>query len=57
MSDGGKGSGRRQSNVPRSVVDDNWDRIFGKKKAAEQPQEAKDVAVLRRRLAGGYRQK
>jgi hypothetical protein len=36
MSDGGKGSGLRPSSVPRSVVEENWDRIFGKKNADDQ---------------------
>lgn len=27
----GKGSGRRPSDVPKEVVDSNWERIFGKK--------------------------
>jgi hypothetical protein len=30
--DGGKGSGRRQEDV--SKINENWDRIFGKKKEA-----------------------
>lgn len=32
MSDGGKGSTRRPTLVPKTVVDTNWDAIFGKKK-------------------------
>lgn len=31
-SPGGKGSGRRPSNVPQEVFDNNWDKIFGKKR-------------------------
>ena len=40
MSDGGKGSTRRPTLVPKTVVDTNWDAIFGKdlekKKAVEE---------------------
>ena len=28
---GGKGSSRRPSQVPTEAVDNNWERIFGKK--------------------------
>ena len=31
MSDGGKGSNRRPSQVDDKVVEDNWDKIFKKK--------------------------
>ncbi len=27
----GKGSARRPSEIPQEIIDDNWDRIFGKK--------------------------
>ncbi len=32
MNTGGKGSKPRPLSVPRKQFDDNWDRIFGKKK-------------------------
>ena len=32
MSTGGKGSKPRPLSVPRKQFDDNWERIFGKKK-------------------------
>ena len=32
MSTGGKGSKPRPLSIPRKQFDDNWDRIFGKKK-------------------------
>ena len=32
MSTGGKGSKPRPLSVPRKKFDENWDRIFGKKK-------------------------
>ena len=28
----GKGNKRRPSQVPQKEIDDNWDKIFGKKK-------------------------
>ena len=31
MSDGGKGSNRRPSQVDDKVIEDNWDKIFKKK--------------------------
>lgn len=31
MSDGGKGDKRRRSEVSQEVIDQNWDRIFGKR--------------------------
>lgn len=36
MSTGGKGSKPRPLSVPKKVFDDNWDRIFGKKKKQEK---------------------
>ncbi len=36
MSTGGKGSKPRPLNVPRKKFDENWERIFGKKKQEEQ---------------------
>lgn len=35
MSDGGKGSNPRPYSVPKEVFDNNFDRIFGKKKKTE----------------------
>jgi hypothetical protein len=35
MSDGGKGSTPRPYSVPKEVFDNNFDRIFGKKKKTE----------------------
>jgi hypothetical protein len=35
MGDGGKGSKQRPTD--KQKFDDGWDRIFGKKKPAEQP--------------------
>lgn len=32
MSSGGKGSKPRPLSIPRKKFDDNWERIFGKKK-------------------------
>jgi hypothetical protein len=32
MSTGGKGSKPRPLSIPRKQFDDNWERIFGKKK-------------------------
>ncbi len=36
MSSGGKGSKPRPISVPRKQFDNNWERIFGKKKKDEQ---------------------
>ena len=33
---GGKGSSRRQAEVPDEVVQDNWDNIFKKNKKTEE---------------------
>lgn len=33
----GKGSKPRPLSVPRKQFDDNWERIFGKKKEKKQP--------------------
>lgn len=38
MSDGGKGSAPRPYSVDQKTFDNNWDRIFGKKKEQSQPQ-------------------
>ena len=32
----GKGSGRRPQKVPQKQFDDNWDRIFNKKKPKDK---------------------
>lgn len=32
----GKGSNQRPSQVPKNKYDENWDRIFGKKKPAKK---------------------
>jgi hypothetical protein len=42
MSDGGKGSGRRKAEVPQSVVDNNWETIFGKKAMTPRVQETNE---------------
>lgn len=41
---GGKGDARRKPTVSQQTVDDNWDRIFGKKKnkTEESKDESKD---------------
>jgi hypothetical protein len=39
MSTGGKGSKPRPLSVPRKQFDDNWDRIFGKKKDQKETKE------------------
>ena len=36
MSTGGKGSKPRHLSVPRKQFDDNWERIFGKKKKSDK---------------------
>lgn len=36
MSDGGKGSSPRPYSVDQKTFDDNWDRIFNRKKKTEQ---------------------
>ena len=36
MSSGGKGSKPRPLSVPRKQFDENWERIFGKKKHEEK---------------------
>ena len=36
MSTGGKGSKPRPLSVPRKQFDDNWNRIFGKKKSSKK---------------------
>jgi hypothetical protein len=43
MSTGGKGSKPRPLSVPRKQFDDNWDRIFGKKKT--QPKQKKTEVI------------
>jgi hypothetical protein len=35
-----KGSNRRPSQVPQKKVDENWERIFGKKKKDNRKKEA-----------------
>ena len=45
MSDGGKGSGRRPSFIDPAVEQNNWDRIFGKKKKTDA--EKFDEAVMK----------
>ena len=37
MSTGGKGSKPRPLSIPRKRFEENWDRIFGKKKEKKQP--------------------
>ena len=36
MSTGGKGSKPRPISVPRKQFDENWERIFGKKKSKKE---------------------
>jgi hypothetical protein len=36
MSTGGKGSKPRPLSIPRKQFEDNWERIFGKKKQDKQ---------------------
>lgn len=36
MNTGGKGSKQRPLSVPRKQFDENWERIFGKKKKEDQ---------------------
>jgi hypothetical protein len=36
MSTGGKGSKPRPLSIPRKKFEENWDRIFGKKKQSKQ---------------------
>ena len=38
MSTGGKGSKPRPLSVPRKQFDENWERIFGKKKEEKKRQ-------------------
>ena len=40
MSTGGKGSKPRPISVPRKQFDENWERIFGKKKKEGQQKTA-----------------
>lgn len=40
---GGKGSGRRHSQVPKEKVDANWELIFGKKKTTPVEPEKKET--------------
>jgi hypothetical protein len=42
MSDGGKGSRPRPFSVPKSVFDENFEAIFGKKKKEPVEQESVD---------------
>ena len=58
-SSGGKGSGRRPSQVSREEVDNNWDRIFGKKEEIERDYqnvwvegETRSTLVLKYRTIG-----
>ena len=44
MSTGGKGSKPRPLSIPRKQFDDNWDRIFGKKKS-ERTEKQNDRSV------------
>ena len=37
MSTGGKGSKPRPLSIPRKQFEDNWNRIFGKKKRISKP--------------------
>jgi hypothetical protein len=43
MSTGGKGSKPRPLSIPRKQFDDNWERIFGKKR--ERNTKQKDSSV------------
>lgn len=36
MNTGGKGSKARPLSIPRNQFEDNWDRIFGKKKSGDK---------------------
>ena len=37
----GKGSDQRPRQVDKKVFEDNWDRIFGKKKTKKEPKKGK----------------
>ena len=46
MSDGGKGSKPRPFSVSQEVFDNNFDRIFGKKKQSSEQQTIDEVSKL-----------
>jgi hypothetical protein len=46
MSDGGKGSKPRPFSVSQQVFDNNFDRIFGKKKQSSEQQTVGEVSKL-----------
>jgi hypothetical protein len=43
----GKGDSRRPVKVPQKQVDDNWDKIFGKKKEEEKKPSFKGRRVFK----------
>jgi hypothetical protein len=46
MSDGGKGSKPRPFSVSQEVFDNNFDRIFGRKKQSSEEQAINEVSKL-----------